>query len=155
VYTSRGVFTVVLNVRDAHVVDRSSTLITVGIPPNAKMISPHAGKKFYVGEVITLRGSAVNANGMALPSSQLFWEVYLRHAAHWHPFLDRTPGNNFTLMRAPAPEDVMAATNSYLQGIIYAVNENGLTKKGCANDHAQYQKRDMEKRLLRTCCSGR
>lgn len=129
VYSRRGEFTVILKVRDAYFVDRSSTLITVGIPPNATMITPAVGKTFFVGEVITLRGSAVTATGKTVPSSKLFWEVNLRHAAHWHPFLDRTAGNNITLLRAPAPEDVNAATNSYLQVIMYAVDEIGLTKK--------------------------
>jgi hypothetical protein len=85
------------------------------------------GKRFFVGEQIRLLGSASDLRGNLLPPSQLYWEVRKHHATHWHPFLDRTAGNNFTLFPAPEPEDFYAATNSYLEVIMYAVDSRGLT----------------------------
>jgi len=54
----------------------------------------------------------------------LIWTTFLDH---WHPFLDTTFGNNVTLSSAPSPEDHLAATNSYLEIIMYATDDNGLT----------------------------
>jgi PKD repeat protein len=128
VYTSRGVFNVKFTVTDTKgQVDQSFVSISVGKPPTAQMSSPAAGKTFTVGEVIRLMGSAVESSGKALPSSQLFWEVRQHHESHWHPFLDRRSGNNFNLFPAPKPEDFLAATNSYLNVIMYAVDSDGLT----------------------------
>lgn len=128
VYTGRGVFDVKFTVTDTKgQVDQSSTSISVGKPPTATMSSPASGKTFSVGEVMRLSGSGVDSSGKALSSSQLFWEVRLQHASHWHPFLDRRAGNSFNLFPAPKPEDFIAATNSYLKVILYAVDADGLT----------------------------
>jgi PKD repeat protein len=128
VYSSPGVFNVKFTVTDTKdQFDQSTISISVGAPPKATMLSPQAGKKFFVGETILLRGSAKDWVGSALSPSQLFWEVRKHHATHWHPFLDRKAGNNFTLSPAPEPEDLTAATNSYLEVIMYAVDSRGLT----------------------------
>jgi hypothetical protein len=106
--------------------DQRSVDIAVGKPPTATMISPVSGDKFYVGEVFRLSGSAVDSSGVKLSSSQLFWEVRQHHGEHYHPFLDRTAGNNFDMEPAPGPEDFIAATNSYLEVIMYAEDKDGL-----------------------------
>lgn len=54
-------------------------------------------------------------------------DLLLQHADHWHPFLDPVEGNDFELYPAPEPEDFFASTNSYLEIILYAIDENGLT----------------------------
>ena len=128
VYKRPGVFEVEFIVTDAKgQVDENTFSISVGKPPTAKMIKPRMGKQFFVGEEIRLRGSAMDLKGNPLPPSQLFWEVRQHHAKHWHPFLERRAGNNFTLYPAPEPEDFNAATNSYLEVIMYAVDSRGLT----------------------------
>lgn len=127
-YRRRGVFKVEFTVTDTKgQVDQSSISISVGKPPTATMIDPPLRKKFFVGEKIRLRGVALDSSGNKLPRSQIFWEVRQHHATHWHPFLDRRAGNNFTLSPAPEPEDFNAATNSYLEVIMYAVDSRGLT----------------------------
>ncbi|KAI2511401.1 Glucose Sorbosone dehydrogenase [Fragilaria crotonensis] len=130
VYRKQGVFNVKFTVTDAKgQVDQSTISISVGKLPTAKMIDPPSGKQFFVGERMRLRGSAVDSSGNVLPSSQLFWEIRQHHATHWHPFLDRRAGNNFTAFPAPEPEDFNAAANSYLEVIMYAVDRRGLTTK--------------------------
>ena len=127
-YSNPGVFNVEFTVTDTNgQVDKSTFSISVGTPPTVNMIQPPIGKQFFVGELIRLQGSAVDWSGKALSRSQLYWEVCRHHATHWHPFLDRTAGNNFTFSPAPEPEDFNAATNSYLEVIMYAVDSRGLT----------------------------
>ncbi len=127
-YQDKGEYTVKLTVTDALGHDDATFVtIAVGERPTAEMLSPPPGKTFYVGEVIRLSGAAVDSSGNTLPSSQLFWEVVKHHATHTHPFLDREAGNNFDMAPAPGPEDVDAATNSYLEVIMYAVDDDGLT----------------------------
>src|SRR3712207_8874111 len=51
-------------------------------------------KRFRVGETITLRGSATDAEEGPLPDSALSWRVILHHSTHTPPFLGPTTGNN-------------------------------------------------------------
>ena len=127
-YTTSGVFSIELTVTDTEgYEDRLTISISVGTPPTAEIIQPLAGKQFFVGEEIRVHGLALDWSGDYLSSSQLSWEVRQHHATHWHPFLDRSDGNNFTLSPAPEPEDLNAATNSHLEIIMYAVDSKGLT----------------------------
>ena len=127
-YSKKGEYIVELTVTDSSgQSDQTSTTVQVGDPPTAKMLSPVFNYLFYVGDVIRLKGSAVDSAGNALPDSQLSWEVRKHHATHFHPFLDRQEGNDFDLPATPGPEDVYAATNSYLEVIMYAVDGDGLT----------------------------
>jgi PKD repeat protein len=127
-YSGRGEYEVSLTVTDEMgQTDQTSITVVVGIPPTAIMISPADGNTFFVGQVLRLVGSAQDADGNQLTSSQLFWEVRQHHSEHFHPFLDRRSGNDFDLFPAPEPEDLLAATNSYLEVIMTARDENGLT----------------------------
>jgi PKD repeat protein len=128
VFDSKGQFTVTLTVSDdGGQSDQEFVLIVVGTPPTADIISPAEGDLFFVGEVLRLVGFGKDSNGNELNSSQFFWEVQQHHASHFHPFLDRTEGNDIDLFAAPEPEDFMAATNSFLKIIMYAVDSDGLT----------------------------
>jgi hypothetical protein len=46
---------------------------------------------------------------------------------HFHPFLDPVNGNFLELPPAPQPEDFFASLNSYLEVILRATDEDGLT----------------------------
>jgi hypothetical protein len=59
--------------------------------------------------------------------------VRKHHASHFHPFVDRISGNDFDLFSAPEPEDYVAATNSYLEIIMYATDDDGLTTETSRN----------------------
>ncbi|MEJ7653899.1 MAG: hypothetical protein WKH64_11485 [Chloroflexia bacterium] len=56
------------------------------------------------------------------------WEVLLHHNNnHTHPYLPPTTGNNITFT-APAPEDLDAATGSFLEIYLTATDSNGLSR---------------------------
>ena len=127
VYPVAGQYTVRLAVTDsANHTQTSSVVIIVGTPPTLNITSPVEGDEFFVGEILTLSGVAYDSSGGLLKDNQISWEVRKHHADHWHPFLDEKAGNNMLLFPAPEPEDYLAATNSYLEIIMYATDSNGL-----------------------------
>ena len=129
-YDKTGKYEVTLFVTDAmNQVQRISMTIMVGDPPTASILSPAEGDEFYVGQVIRLEGKANYLNGTAFNDTQLQWEVRKHHDDHYHPYLDPTYGNNIELSPAPEPEDFYASTNSYLEIILYATDDNGLSRK--------------------------
>jgi hypothetical protein len=60
------------------------------------------------------------------PDDYMEWEVRQHHNTHYHPFLDITNGNNILLPACPSPEDLLAATNSYLEIILTVTDDMGL-----------------------------
>jgi PKD repeat protein len=127
-FSERGEYTVTLTVEDKkHQTNQDFVLIVIGAPPVASMQSPASGDEFEVGQVLRVIGDATDSIGKILSDSQISWEVRQHHEHHFHPFLDRTQGNDFDLDPAPDPEDFLAATTSYLEVIMYATDDNGLT----------------------------
>jgi PKD repeat protein len=127
-YTRNGAFTVTLTVEDTGGLSAQTyILVSVGTPPKAEMLSPAEGATFAVGEHLLLSGYGMDSIGNELNNSQIFWEVRQHHASHFHPFLDKSAGNDIDLFAAPGPEDFMAATNSFLRIIMYAVDSYGVT----------------------------
>lgn len=134
VYGESGQYTVRLGVTDsANHTQTDSVMVVVGKPPSLSITSPAEGDEFFVGEILTLSGAANDANGEPLSDSQISWEVRKHHADHWHPFLDIKQGNNMLLSPAPEPEDYLAATNSYLEIIMYATDSAGLVSTTSRN----------------------
>lgn len=95
-------------------------------PPSASIISPAEGTPFAVGQTITLTGSATDAQDGTLPPSALSWTVLRHHGDHTHPWFGPATGNDLTF-EAPAPEDLAATTNSYLEVILTATDSGGLS----------------------------
>jgi PKD repeat protein len=127
-FENPGKYQVKLIVTDvAGISQQITTTIFIGKPPTVSILSPMEGDEFYVGQIFQLLGEAFNYEGELLDDSSLSWEVRKHHADHFHPFLDPTQGNDFELFPAPEPEDFFASTNSYLQIILKATDENGLT----------------------------
>ena len=128
-YPNFGQYEVTLTVTDS-LDQKSQTFVTivVGTLPLAFMESPAEGKKFIVGEKIRLKANATDSRGNPIPNDRIFWEVRQHHATHFHPFLDKTFGNDFDLFPAPSPEELAAAGNSYLEVIMSAVDSFGVTK---------------------------
>lgn len=127
-YATAGTFNAVLTVTDTN---GGSATATVRIdsgnePPTISLNTPSATEEFAVGEELVLSASAVDPEDGPLPDAQLTWEVVLHHNTHVHPFLTPTPGNNISIV-APAPEDVFAADNSYLEVLVTAVDSSGVT----------------------------
>lgn len=128
-YQTAGTYNAVVIVTDGNGgTDNANIRIDVGnTPPQPTITSPTANQLFRVGETITLTGSATDAQEGNLPSSALTWEILLHHNNdHTHPFLPPTSGNNVTFT-APAPEDLAAAANSYLEIRLTATDSNNLS----------------------------
>lgn len=128
-YQTEGTFNATVTVSDGRGgSDTAIVRIDVGnTAPQLTIISPTSTKLFRVGEVITLQGSATDAQDGNLPNSSLSWEVLLHHNNdHTHPYVPPTIGNNINFA-APAPEDLNAATGSFLEIRLTATDSNGLS----------------------------
>lgn len=114
-YYPAGYYTATLTVDDGQGATSSATVaVKAGnLPPEPFITSPSGGDLFAVGQRITLKGRATDPEEGNLPASSLSWVVLLRHDTHTHP-LFRGTGDDITFV-APAPEDMQATTNSYLE----------------------------------------
>jgi glucose/arabinose dehydrogenase len=129
IYGSTGTFNASLVVVDSQGAPSpaETEVIQVGnTAPTPSIISPAAGTLFTVGQTITLTGSATDAQDGTLPSTSLTWTVLRHHDQHTHPWFGPTSGNNLTF-QAPAPEDLSATTNSWLEVILTATDSGGLS----------------------------
>lgn len=127
-YLKKGKYVITLTVKDERgLKDSDSVAIKIGTPPTATILSPKAGTRFYVEQELILFGNGEDSEGNR-EGITLSWEVRQHHAEHWHPFLaPGTEKNNFTLFPAPEPEDLLAATNSYLEILLTVTDTNGLS----------------------------
>ena len=129
-YQSIGTYNAVVTVSDGRGGIATATVrIDVGnTAPQPTISSPTASQLFRVGETITLQGGAFDAQDGTLANNRLTWEVILHHNNnHTHPYLAPTVGNNITFT-APAPEDLQAATGSFLEIRLTATDSNGLSQ---------------------------
>jgi PKD repeat protein len=128
-YAAAGVYSPKLTVRDGYGHEDSATLTfhAGDDPPAPKINSPSPSKRFRVGERITLRGLATDQEDGTLPDSALRWKVIRHHAAHTHPFLPVTTGNNLEIV-APSPEDIQATTVSKLEIQLTATDSSGVSQ---------------------------
>ena len=129
-YTTNGTYDAVVTVSDGRGgTDTATVRIDVGnTAPQPTISSPTTNQLFRVGETITLQGSATDAEDGNLPNNRLSWEILLHHNNdHTHPYLSPTTGNNITFT-APAPEDLNAATGSFLEIRLTATDSNNLSK---------------------------
>jgi len=127
-YSTAGVFTATLLVRDQRgaASQPASVQIQAGnTPPVPSIALPAAGATFRVGQVLTLRGSASDAQDGTLPNASLSWSVLQHHNTHTHPYLPPTTGNDLTIT-APAPEDLAATETSFLEVRLTATDSSGL-----------------------------
>ncbi len=127
-YNTIGAYTASLVVRDSRGAVSTADTIRIDVgntAPTPAISAPTPTKQFFVGETITLSGSATDPQDGTLPSSALSWQVLLHHDTHTHPFLGPVAGNNITFT-APAPEDLAGAQTSYLEIQLTATNSQGL-----------------------------
>jgi len=128
-YEQLGEYVVTLKVTDTSGQEQQvSKTVKIGAAPKVTILLPYEGETFWVGQTLRLKGEAVDFLGNPIPDEQLTWEVRLHHANHFHPFLDPTDGNDFDLYEAPAPEDYLAAKNSFLKVVLTGRDEFGLSE---------------------------
>jgi glucose/arabinose dehydrogenase len=126
-YAGAGTFTAALIVLDEQGAASDPVAVIVGAgnePPVPAIISPSVTTRFRVGEVLTLVGTATDADEGQLPDSALTWTVLLHHNDHTHPFLGPVAGNNVPLV-APPPEDLAATETSFLEVRLTATDRLG------------------------------
>jgi PKD repeat protein len=124
-----GRFTASLRVRDSAGLVSSPTTVSVSAgnsPPTATISTPAAGSTWQVNQRVTLTGTATDPEEGSLPASALTWTVLLHHNAdHVHPLLLQS-GNGATF-NFPAPEDLQATRQSYVEIVLEATDSGGLT----------------------------
>ena len=127
-YSAAGQFDAVVTVTDARGArDTATVRISAGnTPPVPRIIAPATSGTFAVGDTVTLSGTATDAEQGTLSGASLSWTVLLHHNTHTHPFLSPTPGSSVRIT-APAPEDLAAATTSYLEIRLTATDAQGAT----------------------------
>jgi glucose/arabinose dehydrogenase/PKD repeat protein len=128
-YQTAATFTASLVVEDDHGAQSAPATVTIDAgneAPEATIVVPAAGALFGVDEVVTLRGAATDPEDGALPDSSLSWRVLRHHAAHTHPYLPPTAGNDVPLT-GPPPEDLAATTNSHLEIQLTATDSDGVS----------------------------
>ena len=127
-YSVPGRYSASVTVRDGRSGQAISTVVidAGNSPPVPTITSPSTSARFSVGQTVTLTGSASDPEEGTLPASRLSWSVILHHDTHTHPFVPATSGNNLTF-QAPAPEDLAAASNSYLEIVLSATDSQGAT----------------------------
>ncbi len=115
--------------RDNHGVASSPVSVTIDVgntAPQPVITSPSSSTRFYVGQSISLRGSATDREDGTLPSSRLSWTVLRRHGTHTHPWFGPVTGNSSSFT-APPPEDLEATTNSSVEVVLTATDSRGAT----------------------------
>ena len=138
-YDTAGTYNAALRVRNGNdqTSDPAIVPIEVGGPPTVTIHTPLATDLFRVGQVVTLRGSAVDNTGVALPLANLVWSVLRHHDTHTHPWVLPTvgtacPAPNQTqsclALTTPPPEDLAAAANSFLEIQLQGTDANALSR---------------------------
>jgi PKD repeat protein len=128
-YTSVGTFVATLRARDNNFAFSNPVTVVIqpgNTPPSPSIQSPAMGATFAVGQTVTLTGMATDAQEGTIPANRLSWTVILHHDMHTHPFLGPLTGNNLTF-QGPAPEDLAAAANSFLEIQLTATDLVGAT----------------------------
>lgn len=127
-FTTVATYNVTLTVRDGNGGENSTSLmIDAGnTPPEVTIELPAPDARFAEGQKLVLHGSATDLQDGELSDSALTWEVRRHHNTHYHPYLDPSSGNDLEII-APGPEDLVAATNSYLEVLLTAIDSNGLS----------------------------
>ena len=128
-FTQSGTFTATLTVTDGNGGEGTATVrVRPGSEAPAVTIeSPAAGRLFTVGETIALTGSATDPEDGPLGPEALSWRAIRHHDTHTHPLLPPTPGDPPVELQGPAPEDIHATGNSYIEIFLTATDSDGLT----------------------------
>jgi glucose/arabinose dehydrogenase len=95
-------------------------------PPVASIQSPADGATFAVGQAVTLSGTGIDLQDGPLPPGRLSWTVLRHRGGLVETFLGPVTGNNL-VFTTPAPEDVAAAADGYLEVRLTVTDSSGAT----------------------------
>lgn len=96
-YTAPGTYMPTLVVSDGNgSVTCGSTMITVGAPPFAQILSPSSGSLFRSGEVVTFTGIGLDDD--AITEANYAWTAVFNHDDHIHPEAGATGTSTFDLI---------------------------------------------------------
>ncbi len=129
IYGTAGAFTVVLTVTDAR--NASSTdqiIITVGNRrPTATIVSPAAGTKYDIGNVIVFQGQGSDPDQGQLSGASLAWEVLLHHNEHVHFDFFNGTGNTGSFVVTDHGD------NTWIELCLTVIDNGGLSDRTCVN----------------------
>ncbi|HEX3526035.1 MAG TPA: C25 family cysteine peptidase [Thermoanaerobaculia bacterium] len=100
------------------------TPTAVGAPPTPTIASPLPTDTFGVGDTVVLQGSAVDAQGGALPDSALSWTVLLHQGSQVQTVFGPASGASVSFT-APPPASFAAAVDGYLEIQLKATDAMG------------------------------
>jgi glucose/arabinose dehydrogenase len=129
-YASAGTYTVTLRVTDPAGLFGTDTSLRPragNTPPVANIVSPTVGATYRIGNMISLTGSATDAQDGALPGSSLSWNVRMHHLDHVHLDYFNAVGSSASFL-AGDHED-----GSYLEICLTAIDSVGATHEKCTN----------------------
>lgn len=135
-YTTRGVFDATLRVRDEDFAFSSQASVRVqpgNQPPTVNITKPEEGASFAVEQKIRLEGTGYDGEDWVLSGESLTWTVLLHHNGHTHPYFGPASGY-FLEITAPAPEDLAATENSYLEIRLFGTDSAGATSPTVTRD---------------------
>ncbi len=108
IYNKKGNFFSVLTVRDSKGATsqaRSLKIVAGNNAPLATILAPTAGKKVRFGEIVQLRGRAVDSEDGPLTGESLIWNIKLLHNEHSHPYGAPTGNPQSFVVRYPQNEE--------------------------------------------------
>ena len=132
-YAENGVYTAVLTVTDSAGATSSDSLeIAVGSsPPQAKILAPGEGAKFRIGDTVSFKGQATDAEDGDLSGAALQWTVNLHHLEHVHYDYFNGEGTEGSFRFDDHGDD------TYLELCLTATDADGLEDETCVNIKAQ------------------
>jgi PKD repeat protein len=131
---AEGPWTATLRVRDPGGVVSSPTTAFISsgnAPPQVTIVRPSATTLFRVGQRVNLSATATDPEDGTLPPPAFTWTVLRHHNDHSHPLLLQT-GNDLSFVYPP-PEDIPAASTSYVEVIVEATDSGGLSSFATRN----------------------
>ncbi len=132
-YDEPGQYTARLTVTDPVGASSTSTVqISVGSDaPSVEILSPQPDQRFRIGDRITLRGRATDAEDGSLSGDTLRWNAVLHHAEHVHYDAYRGSGSEGSFIF----ED--HGDNTYVEVCLTATDSSGIESEACTDVRPQ------------------
>lgn len=132
VYTEPGRYVARLTVNDLRAATSDEIEIRVGEgAPDVQILEPAPGRRYRIGDTVTLQGRASDAEDGPIGGAALTWEALLHHNDHTHFDFYRGSGEHGSFVYADHDD------NSYLELCLTASDSSGLESRQCVDLRAQ------------------